>query len=85
LLIEPAAPDFGKFVARGDSGSLLVDEKQNALGLIFAGTSEAPELPRSATAKAIDTGTDKPVRIEGYGVANPIGEVLDRLKIELLL
>jgi hypothetical protein len=26
-----------------------------------------------------------PRRIEGYGVANPISEVLDRLKIELLV
>jgi len=85
LFIEPASPDFEKFVAKGDSGSLLVDEKQNAVGLIFAGTSRAPEFPNSATAKPIGSGADKPVGIEGYAVVNPIDEVLDRMKIELLL
>jgi hypothetical protein len=85
LLIEPAPPDFEKFVSKGDSGSLLVDEKQNAVGLIFAGTSDAPEFSSSATAKPIGSGADKPARIEGYAVANPIDEVLNRMKIELLL
>lgn len=88
LLIEPALPGFRKFVAKGDSGSLVVDGKPNAIGLIFAGTSEAPEsTPVRATseaAPAIDPAADKPRRIEGYGVANPISEVLNRLKIELL-
>jgi hypothetical protein len=89
LLIEPASPKFAKFVAKGDSGSLLMDEGQQAIGLIFAGTSEAPEAPKAspnteATAD-VDPATNKPKRIEGYGVANPINEVLDRLKIELLI
>lgn len=60
LLIEPDAAKFTKFVAKGDSGSLLVDGEQHALGLIFGSS-------------------------EGYGVANPISEVLDRLKIALLV
>jgi len=30
-------------------------------------------------------GADKPKRIEGYGVANPISEVLDRLRIDLVV
>lgn len=89
LLIEPVLPAFPRFVAKGDSGSLVVDEKQNAIGLIFAGTSNAPRsapVPSSSQAvKPIDPSADKPVRIEGYGVANPICEVLDRLKIELLI
>ena len=90
LLIEPALPKFAKFVAKGDSGSLVVDERQHALGLIFAGTSEAPESTKAppnteATTAGIDPATNKPERIEGYGVANPISEVLDRLKIELLV
>jgi hypothetical protein len=89
FLIEPALPDFTKFVAKGDSGSLVVDEQQHAIGLIFAGMSDAPEsiraLPDNEAIVGIDPATNKPKRIESYGVANPISEVLDRLKIELLV
>ncbi|HKV37116.1 MAG TPA: hypothetical protein VJP89_22435 [Pyrinomonadaceae bacterium] len=82
LLVEPAAPAFQKFVAKGDSGSLLVDGNQHAIGLIFGGMSEAPE-----TAQALPNpgATNTAQRIEGYGVANPITDVLEQLKIELLL
>jgi hypothetical protein len=80
LLIEPSAPDFTNFVARGDSGSLVVDENQHALGLIFAGTSDAPHTPAPSPNAAAP-----PKRVEGYGVANPIAEVLDRLKIDLVV
>lgn len=82
LLVEPASPAFQKFVAKGDSGSLLVDEKQHAIGLIFGGMSEAPETTQAPL--STDT-TNTPQKLEGYGVANPITDVLDRLKIELLL
>jgi hypothetical protein len=89
LLIEPISPSFQKFVAKGDSGSLVVDGKQNAIGLIFAGISDAaestPVRANSETSLVLDPATDKPRRIEGYGVANPISEVLDRLKIDLLV
>jgi hypothetical protein len=89
LLIEPALPKFTKFAVSGDSGSLVVDAEQYAIGLIFAGMSEAPELPgalsNTQAVVGIDPATDKPKRIESYGVANPISEVLDRLKIELLV
>lgn len=89
FLIEPTLPRFAKFVAEGDSGSLVVDAQQYAIGLIFAGTSEAPESPRALqhieAVAGIDPATNKPKRIENYGVANPISEVLDRLKIELLI
>jgi hypothetical protein len=89
FLIEPALPKYTKFVAKGDSGSLVVDGKQNAIGLIFGGMAEMPEsLQASQTvspALGIGSKTNKPKRIESYGVANPISEVLDRLKIELLL
>ena len=81
ILIEPSPPDSSKFVAKGDSGSLVVDERQHALGLIFAGTSDVQQ-PR---APSPSTETVTPKRVEGYGVANPIGEVLDRLKIELVI
>ncbi|HEY0007028.1 MAG TPA: hypothetical protein VGB17_19765 [Pyrinomonadaceae bacterium] len=90
FLIEPDSPKFTKFVAKGDSGSLLVDAQQHAIGLIFAGMSDAPESTRTSSnietkAEIIGPATDKPKRIESYGVANPISEVLDRLKIELLV
>ncbi|HET6975407.1 MAG TPA: hypothetical protein VFI24_03730 [Pyrinomonadaceae bacterium] len=84
FLIEPAAPEFAKFVAKGDSGSLLVDDEQYAVGLLFAGMSEAPQ-STPGLGPHVDPTTPKPQRIEGYGVANPISEVMDRLKIELVV
>ena len=89
FLVEPARPRFNKFVSGGDSGSLLIDTDQHAIGLVFAGMSELPESLRSSPdIKAIaktDPATEKLKKIEGYGVANPINEVLDRLKIDLLV
>jgi hypothetical protein len=85
LLIEPELPEFRKFVEKGDSGSLLVDAKQNALGLVFAGMGKLPEsMQKSQTVESDITAGDVK-RIENYGVANPISEVLQRLKIELLI
>jgi hypothetical protein len=89
FLIEPATPTFTRFVAPGDSGSLLVDSGTNAVGLIFAGASEPTEPtqtpPNDEAASQVDSSADAAQRVEGYGVANPISEVLDRLKIELVL
>jgi hypothetical protein len=90
ILIEPAAPRFPKFVSKGDSGSLLVDERQHALGLIFAGATDSAlrransSNTRPPNAQA-DPSKNNVKRVEGYGVANPISEVLDRLKIDLLV
>jgi hypothetical protein len=84
FLIEPDGSNFSKFVSKGDSGSLVVDAQQHAFGLIFAGMSDATEGNNTRTAAA-DPLADKPKRIEGYGVANPISEVLDRLKIDLVV
>lgn len=103
FLIEPSLPQFAKFVAKGDSGSLLVDGEQRALGLIFAGMAELPESLAQATDprfhrqgaesdKSDSNPADGPLwdgepprKIESYGVANPISEVLDRMKIDLLV
>jgi len=89
FLIEPARPRFNKFVSGGDSGSLLIDADQHAIGLIFAGMSELPESLRSVPDIKVIAETDPAVetlkKIEGYGVANPINEVLDRLKIDLVV
>jgi hypothetical protein len=89
FLIEPTLPKFAKFVSKGDSGSLLVDAEQHAIGLIFAGMAEVPKSPQALPNIESILGTDpansQPKRIESYGVANPISEVLDRLKIDLLV
>jgi hypothetical protein len=89
FLIEPTLPNFAKFVSGGDSGSLVVDGEQHAIGLIFAGMAELPESLRASSetksVAEIEPATGKPKRIESYGVANPISEVLERLKIELLV
>ena len=81
ILVEPDTTQFQSFVAKGDSGSLVVDENRHALGLIFAGTSDTPQTPAPST----NPQPSPPKRVEGYGVANPIAEVLDRLKIELVV
>lgn len=88
ILIEPDSPAFTRFVAPGDSGALLVSATQEAVGLIFAGTSNV-----AVKEKATDNETPlpdaavvaQPKRIEGYGVANPISDVLERMNIELVL
>jgi hypothetical protein len=94
FLIEPALPEFTKFVDTGDSGSLVTDEGRHAIGLIFAGTPDAPDSrvaptttttqPPTEAAGTTAPAADPPRRIENYGVANPISEVLRRLKVELL-
>jgi len=85
LLIAPTLQSFQRFVAKGDSGSLVVDGNQHAIGLIFAGTSDAPDSVPSMNDVPLAIDPGQPKRIEGYGVANPISEVLDRLKIDLLI
>jgi len=85
FLVEPAQPEFTQFVAKGDSGSLLVDSKQHAVGLIFGGMADLPETqPELRKVKNLSAASQLK-RIESYGVANPISDVLDRLKIDLLV
>jgi len=87
VLIEPKATDM-KFVSKGDSGSIVVDAEQNALGLIFGGASEvAASEARSSTptSQAGVNPAQEIKRIEGYGVANPITDVMDKLKIDLVI
>jgi hypothetical protein len=90
FLIEPAVETFSKFVAKGDSGSLVVDANQHAIGLLFGGMAELPESASTQTQSGesgnAESNAHRTVqRIEGYGVANPISEVLERLKIDLLV
>ncbi|MDX6613560.1 MAG: hypothetical protein QOD75_2746 [Blastocatellia bacterium] len=83
FLIAPAEPAFTKFVDKGDSGSLVVDADQHALGLIFAGMADAPEVRDIETIPENDPAANNRKRLEGYGVANSISEVMQRLNIEL--
>ena len=53
------------FSDSGDSGSLIVDAQQRAVGLLFAGG---------------DVGGSNG---KGLTYANPIGAVLDKLKVDL--
>lgn len=93
FMIEPAPPEFTKFVDTGDSGSLVTDGGQRAIGLIFAGTPDAPDSqaappttgPATEAADVSAPPADRPRRIENYGVANPISEVMTRLRVELLI
>jgi hypothetical protein len=86
FLIEPAS-EFTRFVDKGDSGSLILDAAQHAIGLVFAGTAEMPVevKPPSGPIGPDDNAATVRKRIEGYGVANPISEVLDRMKIDLVV
>lgn len=80
FLIVPDETVNASFVERGDSGSLVVDDENFASGLIFAGGTGEVDVKQTA-----EPGQSTVVmNIAKYGVANPISEVLKRLKIELL-
>jgi hypothetical protein len=89
LLIEPTLPGYTQFARSGDSGSVVVDQKQYAVGLVFGGATELPESLKTTPESPVTAGNKwagEPLKkIESYGVANPISEVLDRLKIDLLI
>lgn len=79
ILIAPDKPQCEKFVEKGDSGSLVVDAENFATGLIFAGANgklDEQKNPASDNKEAVKT-------INNYGVANPLSDVLSKLKIEL--
>jgi len=76
FLIEPDKETYEKFVEKGDSGSLLVDANNYANGLIFAGANGNLKPDENNKAQIVK-------QINNYGVANPISDVLSKLKIEL--
>lgn len=78
FLIEPDKTAYEKFVDKGDSGSLLVDGENNAVGLIFAGANGDLEVDGKTNQREI-------IKVANYGVANPISEVMKKMKIELIL
>ena len=78
ILIQPIGR-FNKFVSNGDSGSMVVNHKNSAVGLIFAGTDSDAIIDNWREIKL-----DKIKHLDNCGVANPIEMVLDRLNIELV-
>lgn len=79
FLIEPETTKYEKFVDKGDSGSLVVDSENFATGLIFAGANGKIEEPKKS-----EIEDKKPIKqLNNYGVANPLSDVLTKLKIEL--
>jgi len=80
-------PEGGSsFVKSGDSGSLVVDDENRAVGLIFAGAGEKTALQFADIEQAIDLENviaNQTPRIENYGVANSISDVMKEFKIKL--
>lgn len=76
FLIETDKTQYPKFVDKGDSGSLLVDGENNAVGLIFAGANGKIDLK--------DSKQNAQIVVNNYGVANPISDVMKQMKIELV-
>jgi len=76
FLIETDKTQYEKFVDKGDSGSLLVDNENNAVGLIFAGANGKIDLK--------DSEVKTQIAVNNYGVANPISDVMKEMKIELV-
>lgn len=84
FLIIPT--DKSSFVRGGDSGSLVVDDANNAVGLIFAGAGEKTVLQFSEIEQALDLENILAIqtpRIENYGVANSISDVMKTFRIKL--
>jgi hypothetical protein len=84
FLIEPDKNGYEKFVDKGDSGSLVVDGENYASGLIFAGANGNVEI-KDFSGNLSDEKEAKIIKnVKNYGVANPISDVINKLKIELL-
>lgn len=79
FLIEHEKDFCQKFVDKGDSGSIVVDDQNYVSGLIFAGANGDIELKISP-----DDETKFYKTVTNYGVANPFSVVLKKLNIELL-
>lgn len=80
MLIEPNS-NYERFVDKGDSGSLVVDDENYASGLIFAGAN-GRLTPEDKNVNDAKLKSEK--RIDNFGVANPIDSVIETLKIEFL-
>jgi len=87
FLIIPTG-SHNDFVKGGDSGSLVADGADNAIGLVFAGANsdrkfnlkDLPDVAPESLLAAVSTE-----KIRSFGVANPISEVLKGLNVKLML
>lgn len=76
------------FVKGGDSGSLVADYENKAIGLIFAGAGSNTRFVAKDLENALDIEnllSPKTPEIKSYGVANPISEVMKGLNVKLIL
>lgn len=76
----------GSFARAGDSGSIAVDDENRAVGLIFAGAGAKTALRLADLAQAADLENirlSQTPRVEHYGVANSISDVMREFKIKL--
>ncbi len=84
FLIEPDKNINEKFVDKGDSGSLVIDGENYASGLIFAGANGDVEIKKVGGNPANEKEAKIIKNVKNYGVANPLSEVMSKLKIDLL-
>ena len=74
FMIEPASP-YADFVLNGDSGSLVVEPSNRAIGLICA---------RGYVERRVPSGGGTVTVISSYALTNPISQILDKFGIDLL-
>lgn len=84
FLIVPT--DGSSFVKGGDSGAIVTDQENRAIGLIFAGAGEKTSLKFNDGSQLADLqhlGSATTPKIENYGVANSISDVMSHFKVKL--
>lgn len=74
FMIEPIFP-YSEFALPGDSGSLVVEPNNRAIGLICA---------RGSAPRRVPVGGGTVTIISSYALVNPISPILDLFGIELL-
>lgn len=87
FLIVPQNVQKKDFVNGGDSGSLVVDFQENALGLIFAGAKSDRNFDlgnQKINAEVTNLIESYGGQISNFGVANHISDVLKKLNVELV-
>lgn len=84
FLIIPT--DGSSFVKSGDSGSLVADFENKAIGLIFAGAEKRTSLQFENIDEALELeslASSSTQIIENYGVANSISDILSAFNIKI--
>jgi hypothetical protein len=86
LIVPEDAHD--NFLQGGDSGSLVADHENRAVGLIFAGANSNMKFGLENLPLDLDVQSlleNRGGKIRSFGVANPISEVLKDLNVKLTL